>query len=60
VSQPEGNPAPAEIELGGVTYIRKDLFDAIKFTAELNAETIKQMQAADAAEHEEFIARFGL
>lgn len=34
--------------------------DQFKQIAELNAETIKTMQSADAAEHEAFIARFGL
>jgi hypothetical protein len=34
--------------------------DQYKMIAEINADTIKQMQDRDAAEHEAFIARFGL
>jgi hypothetical protein len=52
--------APEEITYGEVRYVRGDLYDAIKFTAQLNKETIEAMQADAAEEHEAFIQRFGL
>jgi hypothetical protein len=38
--------APDEIEYGEVRYVRGDLYDAVKFTAQLNKETIEAMQRA--------------